>query len=189
MQQLLVAENLEPNAGEETEQHILDDQVWDLGDVEVPLEAGGAMYIRPAPPHLVGDVVRAVCQPAERRPRRSAPKVEIGSWQGRSLYLNLTQTYDTSWHDMRAVCLRHAGCMLSKSCRTQRPVGLLTAWLQQALKPECNSKELHRSFVPSREERQAARSQFKTLPLSHLWLEAEAPQPVGAPEEPFDQLD
>ena len=119
-----------------------------------------------------------------RRDRRSVPKIVVGSWSGRELYINVTQTYGCDWFDMRGVCHRHECCTLSRSCRRARPLGLIVAWLQRGLQASCLTKAQHRAYSPSHDERVAARAWFKTLPGADPWLTAEYPQGSG-PEEPL----
>ena len=162
------------------------DEEWEMLDLPVvATPPASAIHSRPVAP-VVERPPRLLMPAAMRRERRAAAKIEIGSWRGRSLYLNLTQTYGVYWKDMRAVCLRHSGsCSLSRSCRRGRPLGLLVAWLLHAQEDVCESKQIHRSFNPSYEQRVAARHQFKLMEGSEQWLSAEASAGDG-PEEPLD---
>ena len=163
------------------------DEPWELDDDDAvqPERLHFARLVRPVAP-LVEGPPRALTVPLQRRERRLFPKIEVGSWQGRSLYVNLSQTYGVWWHDMRAVCLRHSGtCMLSRSCRSSRPIGLLVGWLLHGLQPECATKQMHRAFSPNHAQRLAARELFRGLAGSEQWFAAEAAAEDG-PEEPLD---
>ena len=121
---------------------------------------------------------------AEPRQRRAFPKVVHSTWQGRDAYLNLSEPYGASWKDMRAVCARHPNCTRSRSCRSNRPIGELWAWLNYMGDDSCLSKQDHSSYDPPLATRIAARAAFKSLPEAKLWLDAEATftgvdEPVG----------
>ena len=167
---------------------VLEEEEWELPElpVAVPQPEVASIRSRPVAPLLPRPPrVLAPCPP-ERQHRRVAPKLEIGSWEGRSLYIRLSMTYGVWWYDMRAVCLCHAGnCSLSRSCRRGRPIGLLAAWLLHGLRPECESKQMHRAYNPSYDERVAARQHFKSLEGSAEWFRAEA-SPGSGPEEPVE---
>ena len=111
-----------------------------------------------------------------RRPPRQFPHVVHSSWRGRSSYLRLSATYGCSWKDLKAVCSRHANCGRSRSCRANRPVGELWAWLSQMHDPSCLTKSDHCAFVPSLAQRRDARAAFKSLQpeVVQAFLAAEA---------------
>ena len=77
-------------------------------------------------------------------------------------YVRYSVTMGSEHPDIRAVCTWHGHpCTLSKSCRYHRPVGRLWAWLNAGA--SCGSKEEHVAYVPSWEERKAARIEFESL--------------------------
>ena len=118
-----------------------------------------------------------------RRDRRAPfPKMVHSVHAGKEAYLRLSTTIGASWCDMRAVCAVHAGCTLSKSCRTRRPVGHLWAWLQRAA--DFPSKADHKGCTPTFEERCAARLAFTGLEGAEEWLQAEASPNAGEGDEP-----
>ena len=114
---------------------------------------------------------------APTRQRRAFPKITYGFWQGREAYLNLSEPYGASWRDMRAVCARHTGCSRSRSCRSNRPVGELWAWLMFMESDACLTKQDHASYDPCLATRIAARAAFKAKAGTQPWLDAEASLP------------
>ena len=113
---------------------------------------------------------------APRRLPRQFPHLLHSSWNGRQAYLRLSDTYGCNWQDLKAVCGRHPNCGRSRSCRVNRPIGELWAWLEQMHDPGCLSKAHHCAFIPSFEQRTAARAMFKSLPSEDVrsFLAAEA---------------
>ena len=108
-------------------------------------------------------------------PRREFPHMPHSDWQGRTAYVRLSQTHGCAWSDLKAVCTRHPLCGRSRSCRQNRPIGELWAWLSFMHSPSCTSKAVHSQHVPSFEDRVAARSAFKALgPVVQEFLNAEA---------------
>ena len=104
--------------------------------------------------------------------------------------MNLSMPIGKEHHDMKGVCGAHAGCTLSRRCRTKRPIGLIWAWLLEGLESgsagHCKNKEEHEKFVPSFEQREEARSQFALHPESVAWFDAECPDgDLAASGEPF----
>lgn len=121
-----------------------------------------------------------------RRDRRATfPKIVHSVWgEGqRQSYLRLSQTLGATWSDMRAVCGRHQTCSLSKSCRSQRPIGWLWAWLNHGSEDGCVTKADHKAYVPTWEERQEARNEFMGIDGVDDWFAAEPEAPGGELEE------
>eukprot|EP00971_Amphidinium_carterae_P134615 2668054-Amphidinium_carterae.1 len=75
---------------------------------------------------------------------------------------------------MKAVCTRHANCGRSRSCRNNRPIGELWAFLDFMHSPQCVTKADHVSYVPSHQTRLECRGRFKSLEGVAEFLEAEA---------------
>ena len=112
---------------------------------------------------------------ARRDPRSPFPKVVHSMWQGKANYLRLSQTDGKSWQDMRGVCRRHGEhCSLSMSCRTRRPIGRIWAWLDYGMRPEVTTKEMHKEYEPSFEDKACARVHFEGLENVQPWIDAEA---------------
>ena len=170
--------------------------VWESSDDDgasgAELAGGGADEDHPPPPvpELVPPADSAPPMPefegalgGPRRDRRAPfPKMLHRQWAGKQSYLRLSETLGVTWKDMRAVCSKHFGCTLSKSCRTRRPVGLLWAWLEAA--ENFDSKEAHKAFIPDYERRLQAREAFSLIDESKDWLDAEDGGTGGA--EPAD---
>ena len=111
------------------------------------------------------------------------PKVDhsLGLSGGRN-YIRLSVTFGTSHFTCRAICTAHGGvpCSLTKSCRYSRPIGRLWAWLQHG---PGMTREQHRDFAPSLEERRLARREFEALDDISDFLNAECGGPgLGEPE-------
>ena len=98
--------------------------------------------------------------------------------------IRLSQAIGKDWHDMRAVCGWHDGCTANRICRKARPVGMLWAWLAKS--SEFLTKEVHKGYSPSFEERVAARLDFSARGGSDCeqWLDAEANANDGSVDEP-----
>ena len=141
----------------------------------------------PRPRHVAGqerEFRHIVAAAGPRALPREFPHYRHSEWQGRIAHLRLSQTRGCQWYDLKAVCARHANCGRSRSCRTNRPLGELWAWLDQMHMDTCVSKAQHCAYVPSFETRCAARAAFKALPDTGQFLAAEAVQP-GNIDEPL----
>ena len=125
------------------------------------------------------DVDRSAPVFVQRRDERSSwPKVlHSVTEHGTKNYLRLSVTRGMLHSDMRAVCTEHPGavCSLSRSCRHQRPLGLLWWWLS---KGSGLTKQQHADLLadgpPTHAEREAARLEFESLDGVAEFLAAEA---------------
>ena len=85
---------------------------------------------------------------------------------------------------MKAVCGKHPGCGWSQSCRSNRPVGKLWAWLGYAHEPLCDNKAEHKAYKPPFDECKDARHVFSAMVGSNHWLEKEPFPGSGSESEP-----
>ena len=91
---------------------------------------------------------------------------------GQRCFLRLSTTWGNTHQDMRAVCIHHGShCSKSRSCKFERPVGRLWAWLNAGA--AIGSKEDHAKYVPTLEDRTLARLEFENLPDTREFLDAE----------------
>ena len=166
-----------------------------------PGEAGGGVYAPPepagveppplppplAPPGAAPDDIgrRVVVAAGDRAPRRpNFPAIVFEEGPLHKSRIRLSRPIGKDWCDMRAVCGWHDGCTLNRTCRKARPVGMLWAWLANAC--EYPTKEAHKAYSPSFEERAAARLDFSARGGSDCeqWLDAEANANDGSGDEP-----
>ena len=143
------------------------------------LQASSALppsWVPPAPALQGGLALsrEGLRMPENRREARSFPHYDHSAWNGRMAYLRLSQTYGCGWQDLKAVCTRHPQCGRSRSCRSNRPLGELWAWLNFMSHPSCISKAVHASFQPDFDTRARARAHFKSLPGVSEYIAAEA---------------
>ena len=182
VQDALLAEGWTIESADEGEEEEGDLDGEDPGPHAGPAPAAGPPLPPPAADPLAGPA--AVMAYGAHRDRRAAfPKMMHSLWQGRESYLRLSETFGCTWKDMRGVCKRHDTCTLSVSCRKKRPIGKIWAWLNYSLDPSCRTKEDHKGYMPSYEERCAARNEFLHLEGNEDWLEAEYGGPAGDAEE------
>ena len=120
---------------------------------------------------------RHIVPPVVRSAPRQFPHYKHSEWHGKVGYVRLSQTIGAAWHDLKAVCARHAGCGRSRSCRSARPLGELWAWLDYMHDDTCITKAHHCAYQPSFEVRCRARAAFKALPDVAEFLAAEAVLP------------
>ena len=120
----------------------------------------------------------------ERAAPRVFPHFQHSVWAGRPSYFRLSRTHGCDWCDLKAVCSRHPSCGRSRSCRSNRPIGELWAFLDFMHDPSCTSKAAHVAYRPSFETRVEARARFKALGNSAEVLNAEAVLADGSDEPP-----
>ena len=143
--------------------------------------AGAPMAL--APPVVV-DVVERDRGKKQRRVDRF-PRLDLDGRPARDgdvgdAYLRLSYNPDGSC-DMRAICVKHEQCTMSRTCRAGRsaaqgrPAAFLWQWLKR--QDDFCSKGDHRNYEPSYPERRLARLELQHNPNSKPWLDSE--RPVG----------
>ena len=108
----------------------------------------------PPPPTPPGGEGRSRRAFVPRRDRVSAwPKVlHSVNERGQHANIRVSQTWGKAHMDARAICVHHGrSCTLTRSCRDDRPLGKLWAWLDYGL--IASSHEDHKAFQPSLEQR------------------------------------
>ena len=109
-----------------------------------------------------------------RAPRRQdCPRLHLCDVGRSESYMRLSQMIGNTWEDIRGVCARH-GCTMSRSCRTNRPIGEVWAWLKYGCSPQCDTKQKHVDYVPDlTAKRKARKDVLAKMPESRPWFEAE----------------
>ena len=124
--------------------------------------------------------------PAAGKRDRGAPYPKIWHTQNpvtlRWSYLRISQTRGGAHKTLRAVCAWHHNCTLTKSCRRNRPLGSLWSWLNSQSYDFLVSREDHKLFIPTWEERAAARLELLDIRDIDEFCEAECPK--TSPEDP-----
>jgi hypothetical protein len=140
------------------------------------------------PPPSGGEELR----PAHRRRRAADTSAdERVNWDrlyypGTNGYIRLSQTRGSDFWDMRSVCHKHPGCLVSRRCKTDprtpakgRPLALLWSFLAAA--DEYSTKDEHTAAIKSWgsfQRRSASRRELIADPRAKRWLECERP-PFG----------
>ena len=86
-------------------------------------------------------------------------------------YIKISTTVGKNFQDMRAVCRWHETCTLTRNCRDHRPIGHLWAWLNAG--PQALTKEEHRSWPISFQDRTLAREEFRDIAGTEEFFAAE----------------